>query len=106
VALVILLKPLLVEVVDDCHWIDPTDPFSVSTLLFPEAHTVVSPVAVPATVAGLTVILAMLLFTAAHTPLFTTARYQVVAVNPLATSEAPVESVIGLYVILSADDCH
>ena len=105
-ALLILLKPVLEEVVDDCHWIDPTDPFSVSTLLFPEAHTVVSPVAVPATVAGLTVILAVLLLTAEHTPLFTTARYQVVAVNPLAISDALVESMILLNVILSAEDCH
>jgi hypothetical protein len=71
---VIFVKPLVVDVVDDCHWIDPTEPFSVSTLLFPEAHTVVSPVAVPATVAGLTVIVAVALFAEVHTPLVTTAR--------------------------------
>ena len=70
----LLVKPEVVDVVERCHWIEPTEPFNVITLLFEEAHTVVSPVAVPATVAGLTVTVANELLAIEHTPLCTTAR--------------------------------
>jgi hypothetical protein len=61
VALLISLNPALVEVVDDCHWIEPVELPSVSTvLLLPLQTVVVAGVMDPATDSALTVTLTVL----------------------------------------------
>ena len=57
----------------DCHWIVPVLPASVSVVLFVPVHTDAAPEMLPATEAGFTVTVALVLFAAAHTPFVTTA---------------------------------
>ena len=57
----------------DCHWIVPVLPDSVSVVLFVPEQTVAAPLMVPATDTGFTVIVALAVLTALHTPLVTTA---------------------------------
>jgi hypothetical protein len=71
--------------VDDCHWIVPVLPLSVSTELLVPVHTVVLPLTVPATEVGFTVTVTVLLVAGLHTPLVTTARKYVVALKLEAT---------------------
>ena len=59
---------------DDCHWAVPVLPERLNTVLFDEAHTVVAPLMLPATVVGLTVTVTLELVDDEHTPLVTTAR--------------------------------
>ena len=79
-----LIADQLLPFEEDCHWMEPTDPVRRNVTLLLVAHTVVSGLAVPATVAGLTITFAdVVLNTEVQTPLVTFARYQVVA-NKLA----------------------
>jgi hypothetical protein len=66
-----LVKLMLLAL--DCHWIVPVLPLSVSVVLFVPEQTVAAPAMVPATDVGFTVMVALALFAALHTPLVTTA---------------------------------
>jgi hypothetical protein len=57
----------------DCHWIVPVLPEIVSVVLFVPEQTVAAPLTVPATDTGFTVMVALALVAALHTPLVTTA---------------------------------
>jgi hypothetical protein len=57
----------------DCHWIVPVLPDSVNVVLFVPEQTVAAPAMVPATDTGFTVMVALVLVAALHTPLVTTA---------------------------------
>ncbi len=57
----------------DCHWIVPVLPDSVKVVLFVPVQTDAAPEMVPATDTGFTVMVALVLLAALHTPLVTTA---------------------------------
>ena len=67
-----LVKVTLSE--EDCHCIVPVFPLKVSTVLLVPLQTVVAPVMLPATDAGVTVIVTLEVFAGAQTPLVITAR--------------------------------
>jgi hypothetical protein len=58
---------------DDCHWMVPLWPLKVNTVLLVGAQTVVAPLMLPATDAGLTVMVTAEVVAEAHAPLVTTA---------------------------------
>jgi len=67
---VILLKPVVADVVDFCHWILPVYPLKVNVVLFVPVHTLtLPPLKDPPTDAGLTVTVALALLAESHTPL-------------------------------------
>ena len=59
---------------DDCHCIVPVLPLKVSTVLLVPVQTVAAPVMLPATDAGVTVIVTLEVVAGAQTPLVITAR--------------------------------
>ena len=59
---------------EDCHCIVPVFPLKVSTVLLVPVQTVAAPVMLPATDAGVTVIVTLEVFAGAQTPLVITAR--------------------------------
>ena len=67
-----LLKVILLG--DDCHWMEPVLPESVKVVLLVPAQTVDAPLMLPATLAGLTVIVTLEEVAEAQAPLVTTAR--------------------------------
>ena len=102
-----LIADQLLPLEEDCHWMEPTLPVNRTVTLFELAHTVVSLLAVPATVAGFTVTLAeVVLNTELQTPLVTFARYQVVANKLDAVYGLAVAPAISFQLVLSMDDCH
>jgi len=74
VAPAILVKPVLADVVDDCHWMVPVCPVKVITVELVPVQTVsAAPATVPPTDVGDTVNESIPLLVVAQTPLFTTA---------------------------------